>query len=122
MTKDHLFYFLINETTSIPFVIDQHTRTIRLIQTLDREKRDHYTFEIEFRLKSSYQIKFQEIYQSNFRITNKYYQKKIINVYIDDVNDHIPRCVDVHQRIMINENQIQTNIFQVRAFDLDRGR
>lgn len=113
LNKDNLFYFLINDT-SIPFVIDQNTRTIRLIHPLDREKRDSYTFEIEFQLKL--------IYQSTIRITNKYYQKKFIHVYIDDINDHIPRCPNVHQRISVNENEIQMNIFQVRAFDLDRGR
>jgi hypothetical protein len=126
--KENLFFYIINDT-SIPFIIDQNERAIKLVDILDREKQDKYTFEIELKLKSSYEIKFQEIYHSHqknsssyFQYSNKYYRKILITIYINDINDNIPQCDYFHQHTFLNENQIQTNIFQVHAFDPDRGK
>ena len=120
--KDNLFFYIINDT-SVPFTIDQNDKTIRLINSLDREKQNMYIFEIELKLKPSYAIKFEEIYNSSFNIyySNKYYQKMIIIVYIKDINDNIPICNHFHNHIYLNENQIQTNIYHVQALDSDLG-
>jgi hypothetical protein len=74
-------------------------------------------------------IKLQEIYNfqmenfsSYFQYSNKYYQKILITIYINDINDNIPICNYFHQHIYLNENQIHTNIFHVQAFDLDLGK
>jgi hypothetical protein len=117
--KENLFFYIINDT-SVPFTIDQNEKTIKLINPLDREKHDQYIFEIELQLKPSYAIKFQEIYNSSFDF--KYYQKLLIIIYINDINDHIPMCNYFHKHIYLNENQIQTNIFHVQAFDNDLGK
>jgi len=126
--KDNLFFYIINDT-SVPFIIDQNDKKIKLINSLNREKQDRYTFEIELKLKLSYRIKLQEIYKSekenvsfNFQYSNKYYQKMLVTIYINDINDNIPICNYFHKHIYLNENQIQTNIFHVQAFDPDLGK
>ncbi|CAF4109878.1 unnamed protein product, partial [Rotaria sordida] len=126
--KDNLFFYIINDT-SVPFIIDQNEKIIKLILPLDREKQDRYIFEIELKLKSTYAIKLQEIYTDfqeknslfSFQYSNKYYQKILITIYIDDINDNIPICNYFHKHIYLNENQIQTNIFHVQGFDPDQG-
>ncbi|CAF0982632.1 unnamed protein product, partial [Rotaria sordida] len=126
--KDNLFFYIINDT-SVPFIIDQNEKIIKLILPLDREKQDRYIFEIELKLKPTYAIKLQEIYTDfqeknslfSFQYSNKYYQKILITIYIDDINDNIPICNYFHKHIYLNENQIQTNIFHVQGFDPDQG-
>lgn len=120
--KDNIFFYIINDT-SVPFVINQNKRAIQLITPIDREKQDRYTFEIEFKLKISYEIKLQEKNISlKFQYSNKYYQKMLVTIYINDINDNIPKCKYFHREIFLYENQIQTNIFHVQAFDPDRGK
>ena len=126
--KDNLFFYTINDT-SVPFTVDQNDKTIKLIHPLDREKQDRYIFEIELKLKPSYALKLQEIYSSkkpnlsfNIQYSNKYYQKMLIIIHVNDVNDNIPSCKYFHKHIYLNENQIQTNIFHVQAFDFDLGK
>ncbi|CAF1545949.1 unnamed protein product [Rotaria magnacalcarata] len=125
--KDNLFFYTINDT-SAPFTIDQNEKTIKLTMPIDREKQDRYTFEIELKLKPTYAMKLQDINSSlkgnslfRFQYSNKYYQKILVTIYINDVNDNIPRCDEFHKHIYLNENQIQTNIFHVQAIDPDQG-
>ncbi|CAF4430306.1 unnamed protein product, partial [Adineta steineri] len=125
--QDNVFFYLINDT-SVPFTIDSNHKTLILINSLDREKQNQYNFEIELKLIPTYIIKLQEIYttQNNnlsfdLQYSNKYYQKIFITIYINDINDNIPSCESLHQHIYLNENQIQTNIFHVQAFDPDQG-
>ncbi|CAF1202193.1 unnamed protein product, partial [Adineta steineri] len=125
--QDNVFFYLINDT-SVPFTIDSTHKTLILINSLDREKQNQYNFEIELKLIPTYIIKLQEIYttQNNnlsfdLQYSNKYYQKIFITIYINDINDNIPSCESLHQHIYLNENQIQTNIFHVQAFDPDQG-
>jgi hypothetical protein len=125
--KDNLFFYTINDTT-VPFIIDQNERLIKLIDKVDREKQNKYVFEIELKLKSIYSIKLQEKYSCenqnsfiNFQYANKYYQKMLVIIYINDINDNIPICKDFHTHIYLNENQIQKNLFQVQAYDPDLG-
>jgi hypothetical protein len=126
--KDNLFFYTISNT-SVPFIVDQNEKYLKLIEKVDREKQTKYTFEIELKLKSIYSIKLQEQYSCqkknsviNFQYTNKYYQKMLVIIYITDVNDNIPLCNYFHARIHLNENQIQQNIFQVQAHDPDLGK
>ncbi|CAF4773725.1 unnamed protein product, partial [Rotaria sp. Silwood2] len=122
---DNIFFYNINDT-NVPFIIDQNEKYIKLIDKIDREKQNKYIFEIELKLKSIYSIKLQEQYYCqtknlfiNFQYTNKYYQKMLIIIYINDVNDNIPICKNFHTNIQLNENEIQTNIYQIEAFDPD---
>ncbi|CAF4268939.1 unnamed protein product, partial [Rotaria sp. Silwood2] len=124
---DNIFFYNINDT-NVPFIIDQNEKYIKLIDKIDREKQNKYIFEIELKLKSIYSIKLQEQYYCqtknlfiNFQYTNKYYQKMLIIIYINDVNDNIPICKNFHTNIQLNENEIQTNIYQIEAFDPDLG-
>lgn len=126
--KDDPFFYIINDT-AVPFTIDRHEKTIKLISNLDREKQDRYTFEIELQLKPSYLLKLQEIYNFqdknslyHFRFSNKFYHKLLITVYIKDVNDNAPLCNSFHKHIYLNESQIQKNIFHVKAIDPDLGK
>ncbi len=126
--KENVFFYTINDTT-VPFIIDQNERLIKLIEKIDREKQDRYVFEIELKFKSIYSMKLQEEYLCqkknslmDFQYTNKYYQKMIVIIYITDVNDNIPKCQYFHSMIQLNENNIQQNIFQIHADDPDLGR
>ena len=126
--NDNLFFYTINDTT-VPFIIDQNTKLLKSIDKLDREKQNKYIFEIELKLKSIYSIKLQEQFDCqkknssiNFQYTTKYYQKMLIIIYINDINDNIPICNIFHAKIQLNENEIQKNIFQVQAYDPDLGR
>jgi hypothetical protein len=125
---DNLFFYKINDTT-VPFIIDQNTRRLKLISNLDREKENKYVFEIELKLKSIYSIKLREEYycQKNnssiqFQYTDKYYHKMLISIYVTDINDNIPRCNHFHSQIYLNENEIQKNIFHIHATDPDLGK
>jgi hypothetical protein len=125
--KDNLFFYTINDTT-VPFIIDQNTKLLKLIDKIDREKQSKYIFEIELKLKSIYSIKLQEQYYCqnknssiNFQYTKKYYQKMLIIISITDINDNIPICNPFHARIQFDENQIQKNLFQIQAYDPDLG-
>jgi len=126
--KDNIFFYTINDT-NIPFIIDQNERLIKLIDKIDREKQNKYVFEVELKLKSIYSIKLQDEYLCqkkntfiNFQYTNNYYQKKLIIIYINDINDNIPLCNIFHTNIHLNENQIEKNIFQIQAYDPDLGK
>ena len=117
------FFFMINDT-SIPFVVDPADQSIRLIQSIDRETRDYYRFEIELTLKSTYAMKFQSISMcrtGDDPRSNPYYQKITVHVHVDDVNDHTPTCARFHQQISLDENQAGAHIFQVHARDPDLG-
>lgn len=123
----NLFFYKINDT-NIPFIIDQNQGFIKLIDKIDREKQDKYVFEIELQLKSIYSLKLQELFSCqkknsllNFQYTKKYYQKLIVTIYINDINDNIPQCNYFHTNIQINENEIKQNIYQIQAFDPDLG-
>ena len=126
--KENIFFYTINDT-NMPFMIDQTDRSIRLIDRIDREKQNKYVFEIELKLKSIYAMKLQEnrfcskkISHVNFQYTNRFYQKMLVIIYVNDVNDNIPQCRDFHSRIHLNENQVQKNIFQIQANDPDLGK
>ena len=126
--KENSFFYTINDT-NMPFMIDQTDRSIRLIDRIDREKQNKYVFEIELKLKSIYAMKLQEnrfcskkISHVNFQYTNRFYQKMLVIIYVNDVNDNIPQCRDFHSRIHLNENQVQKNIFQIQANDPDLGK
>lgn len=128
MEKENIFFYTINDT-NVPFIIDQNDRSIRLIDKIDREKKDTYIFEIELKLKSIYAMKLQETLscsqktsQVNFQYTNRFYRKMLVIIHINDVNDNIPQCQIFHSRISFNENQVQKNLFRVQAIDPDRGR
>ncbi len=126
--KDNLFFYTINDTT-VPFIIDQNKRLLKLIDKIDREKQNQYIFEIELKLKSIYSMKLQELYNCqkknsfiNFQYTNTYYQKMLVIIYINDINDNIPICHYFHTNIQLNENEIKKNIFQIQAYDPDLGK
>lgn len=128
MEKENIFFYTINDT-NVPFIIDQNDRSIRLIDKIDREKKDTYIFEIELKLKSIYAMKLQETLscsqktsQVNFQYTNRFYRKMLVIIHINDVNDNIPQCQIFHSRISFNENQVQKNLFRVQAIDPDRGK
>ena len=108
--KFETFLDLIINDTSIPFIINRKTRTLQVIDSLDREKQDKYVFEINLK------IRFDDL-----KFANEFYQKLFITIYIQDVNDNIPICRDVHQHFYLNENQIQTNLVRIQAFDSDRA-
>ncbi|CAF4638938.1 unnamed protein product, partial [Rotaria sp. Silwood1] len=125
--NDNIFFYNINDT-NVPFIIDQNEKYLKLIDKIDREKQTKYIFEIELKLKSIYSIKLQEQYYCqkknlfiNFQYTNKYYQKMLIIIYINDINDNIPICNHFHTHIKLNENEIQKNIYQIQAYDPDLG-
>ncbi|UJR21665.1 hypothetical protein I4U23_024742 [Adineta vaga] len=125
--KENLFSYIINDT-SVPFTIDSNEKTIKLIHSLDREKQMEYHFDVELRLKSTYAIKLQEFYtiqnkntSFHFQYSKKFYQKMIFTIYINDVNDNVPRCHSFHNHIYLNENQIQFNIFHVHGYDPDQN-
>lgn len=124
---DNIFFYTINDT-NVPFIIDQNEKLLKLINNIDREKQNKYVFEIELKLKSIYSMKLQEFFYCektnslmNFQYTNKYYQKMLVTIYIDDINDNIPMCENFHTHIELNENEVRKNIFQVQAYDLDSG-
>ncbi|CAF3595684.1 unnamed protein product [Adineta steineri] len=126
--QDNLFFYTINDT-NLPFTIDQNTKSLKLIDKIDREKQDKYIFEIELKLKSIYSIKLQEQYSCqktnismiNFQYTKNYYQKILIIIHINDINDNIPICSNFHTNIQLNENELRKNIFQIQAYDPDLG-
>ncbi|CAF0721029.1 unnamed protein product [Adineta ricciae] len=126
LEKENPFLFVINDT-SVPFAIDYDTKTIVLIGVLDREKQSEYHFQVELQLKSTYTMKLQQTLAWNkqnssvrFKYAKKFYQKLFLSIYIDDVNDNIPQCSSFHNHLYLKENQIQSNIFQVDAYDPDR--
>lgn len=126
---DNLFFYTINDT-NVPFIIDQRTKTLLLIDHLDREKQNQYVFEIELKLKSIYATKLQEDDHCqnttrsgmDLQYTTKYHQKMLVVVYIQDVNDNIPQCTGFHAHLRLNENEKKSNLFQVQAFDPDLGK
>ena len=125
--RDNVFFYTINDTT-VPFIIDQHERSIELIEKIDREKQQKYVFEIELKLKSIYSMKLQDVYFCqtknsflNFQYTKKYYQKMLVVIYVTDVNDNIPRCQHFHSKIVFNENEIPKNLLRIEAEDPDLG-
>ncbi|CAF1009126.1 unnamed protein product, partial [Rotaria sordida] len=124
---DNIFFYTINDT-NVPFIIDQNEKYLKLINKIDREKQNKYIFEIELKLKSIYSIKLQEQYYCqkknsfiNIQYTNKYYQKMLIIIYINDINDNIPICNNFHINIQLNENEIKKNLYQIQAYDSDLG-
>ncbi|UJR27505.1 hypothetical protein I4U23_008789 [Adineta vaga] len=126
--KDNLFFYTINDTT-VPFIIDQNTKLLKLINRIDREKQDRYVFEIELKFKSIYSMKLYELYHCqkkntsliNFDYTKIFYQKILIIIHITDVNDNIPTCSLFHTKIHLNENEIHKNLIQIQAYDPDLG-
>jgi hypothetical protein len=46
----------------------------------------------------------------------------LFTIYINDINDNPPQCNYFHRHIYLHENQIQTNLFHVHAFDPDLGK
>lgn len=125
--NDKMFFYIINDT-NIPFIVDQNERSLKLIDKIDREKQHKYIFEVELRLKSIYLMKLQEHYDCqkknshiNIQYANKFYQRMLIIIYINDINDNIPMCSHFHTNINLNENEIKKNLYQVQAFDPDLG-
>ncbi|CAF3290402.1 unnamed protein product [Rotaria socialis] len=125
--NDNIFFYTMNDT-SVPFVIDQNEKFLKLINKIDRENQYKYVFEIELKLKSIYSMKLQEQYNCqkknsriNFQYSNKFYQKMLVTIYINDINDNIPQCVHFHTNIDLNENEIKKNLYQIQAFDPDLG-
>ena len=125
---DNLFFYTINDT-NVPFIIDQRSKTLLLIDHLDREKQNQYVFEIELKLKSIYATKLQEESHCpnstrsgmDLQYTSRYHQKILVIVYVQDVNDNVPLCTSFHARVHLNENEKKSNLFQVQASDPDQG-
>lgn len=125
---DNLFFYTINDT-SVPFVIDQQRKLLKLMGPIDRERQDRYAFEIELKLKSIYSMKLQERYYCqqqypspiNFQYTSKFYQKLVVVVHITDVNDNAPRCPVFHAKVQLNENETPKDLVRIQASDPDLG-
>ena len=127
---DNLFFYTINDT-SVPFVIDQTRKTLVLIDQLDRERQDRYVFEIDLKFKSIYSMKLQENHRCHkgggngsihFQYTRQYYQKMLVMIYVNDINDQLPICPQFHTEMRLNENELRTNLFRVHATDADLGK
>ena len=119
-SKDRLFFLIIDDP-SVPFVIDQTEKRIRLVSALDREKVDHYTFTIEVRLRPTAKLKFHVDRENQQYTDSQYDQRILVHIHVDDVNDHSPRCPHLHQSISVYENELHTNLHQVQAVDPDLG-
>jgi hypothetical protein len=125
---DNLFFYMINDT-NVPFMIDQNSRDLLLINNLDREQQNEYVFEIQLKFKSIYATKLQAEHDCqrkslstiDFQYTGTYYQTMLVIIRVQDVNDNVPICVDAHVHRSLNENQVQHNVFHVQAYDPDRG-
>lgn len=94
-------YEILTNDTTLPFIIDSNTGIIRCVQSLDREERSSYQFELLARDRSL-----------STRIP--------IRIDIEDINDNPPRFDQDEYEYSIEENSPRGKPFaRLRAFDRD---
>lgn len=98
-------YELLTNDTTIPFIIDPDTGVIRCIQSLDREERSSYQFELLAR---------------DHGTPHRHSTRIPIRIDVEDINDNPPQFEQTEYEYSIEENSSRGKPFaRVRAFDRD---